>query len=589
VNTNFKNIPKQKSVPSAFTTPPHSKFQEAFALHQRGYLSQAQALYADLLKTQPRHADALHLLGVIAAQSNNPQKAVELIGQAIAIKPDFAEAHCNHGLALQQLMQFDAAVASYDRAIAIKPNFAEAYYNRGIALQQLKRLDAAVASYDKSIAIKPDYAEAHYNRGITLQELKQLDAAVASYDKAIAVKPDYATAYCNRGIAQQELLQLDAAVASYDKAIAIKPDYAEAFCNRGNSLQELLQLDAALASYDKAVAIKPDHAEACWSKSQALLIRGDFEKGWDLHEYRWKRDGFTAPKQDIHQPLWLGVESLESKTILLHSEQGLGDTIQFCRYARLVSDLGARVILEVEESLTDLLNGLTGVSELIVKGAALPSFDCHCPLLSLPLAFKTSLNSIPSSPKYLNADSLKKSQWKDELGEKTMPLVGLVWNGSTAHLRDSKRSVLLSELIQHLPKGCQYVSLQKEVRDIDRLALETNPQIIHFGDQLRDFTDTAALCELMDVVICVDTSVAHLAGALGKSTWVLLPFLPDWRWLLERDDSPWYPTVKLYRQPSTGDWNSVFSNIGADLSHLFGVACEVPGLSAAPLPEVGIP
>ena len=273
-------------------------------------------------------------------------------------------------------------------------------------------------------------------------------------------------------------------------------------------------------------------------------------------------------RRPFTQPLWLGTESLAGKTILLHSEQGLGDTIQFCRYAQLVAELGARVLMEVPEPLVGLLKDVRGVSHVIVRGSPLPTFDYHCPLLSLPLAFKTNLNSIPCSTKYVHADPVKLTHWTSRLGEKRHPRIGLVWSGRTEQKNDHNRSIALAALIPHLPADCQYVSLQKEVRKIDKPMLESSTNILHFGDELHDFTDTAALCELMDVVISVDTSVAHLSGALGQPTWVLLSFNPDWRWLLERDDSPWYPSIKLYRQPRVGDWDSVLVKLTADLAQL---------------------
>lgn len=458
----------------------------------------AQALHEDILKTQPKHYDSLHLLGVIAAETGHNQSAVDLIRKAIELNPNNAAFHSNRGIALKELKQLEAALESFDKAIAIKPDYAEAYYNRGIALAELKQFDAAVESFDKAIAIKPDYTKAHFNRGAALADLRRLNAAVASYDRAIAIKPDYAEAY--------------------------------------------------------------------WNKSLALLLDGDFANGFALHEWRWKLSTFTSPRGNFPQPLWLGKESLVGKTILLYSEQGLGDTIQFCRYINLVSDSGARVILVVEKSLVGLLKELAEVSVLVSKGSLLPSFDCHCPLLSLPLAFKTNLDSIPCSPKYLSADPNKLTTWAKRLGEKTRPRVGLVWSGSGEHKNDHNRSVALSELIQELPTDYQYVSLQKEVRDLDKSTLESRAEILHFGDELADFTDSAALCELMDVVISVDTSVAHLSGAMGKPTWVLLPFVPDWRWLLDRDDSPWYPSVRLYRQPTPGDWSGVFAKVKRDLA-----------------------
>ena len=437
---------------------------KGLALHQSGHLSQAQALYEQLLRIQPRHFDALHLLGVIAYQAKQLNRSVELIG----------------------------------RAIAINPNVAAAYSNRGLALKDLGQLEAALASFDKAIALQLDYAEAYYNRGVALQELKQLEAALTSFDRAIALKVDF--------------------------------------------------------------------IEAHFRQSLVFLLMGDFKRGWEKHEWGWDSPNGRGVKRDFLQPLWLGTERLQGKTILLHAEQGLGDTLQFCRYAKLVSDLGARVILEVQPSLVNLMASLEGVDGLVVRGGALPAFDYQCPLLSLPLAFKTDLAGIPSAPSYIKANPGKLAHWDARLGEKRKPRIGVVWSGNTLHKNDHNRSIALTDLAKLLSADYEFVSLQKEVREQDKEVLQAHPEIRHFGDELKDFADTAALCELMDVVISVDTSVAHLAGALGKPVWILLPYVPDWRWLLDREDSPWYSSARLYRQEKLGDWGGVIERVKVALT-----------------------
>ena len=329
-------------------------------------------------------------------------------------------------------------------------------------------------------------------------------------------------------------------------------------------------LDAALASYDKAIELKPDYADALFHKSLALLLAGNFRQGWEFYEWRLKRENPASPRRVFPRPLWLGSQSISGKTILLHSEQGLGDSIQFCRYAVFVAGLGARVILEVEPPLFGLFNKLAGVSELVIKGNPLPDFDYHCPLLSLPFAFKTDLGTIPCARHYLKCPPDKLEHWKSRLGEKNGPRVGLAWNGNVMHMNDGSRSIPLSALTRHLPEGFTYVSLQKEIREIDKSTLESSANIFHYGEELNDFTDTAALCKLMDVVISVDTSVAHLSGALGKPTWVLLPFSPDWRWMLDRDDSPWYPDIRLFRQQKPNDWSEAIERIISSLQSAYG-------------------
>ena len=335
-------------------------------------------------------------------------------------------------------------------------------------------------------------------------------------------------------------------------------------------LKELKQLDAALTSYDIAIELKRDYAEAYWNKSLALLLQGEFIKGFNEYEWRWKNENIKkiAGERSFTQPLWVGNESLANKTILLWSEQGLGDSIQFCRYAKLVKSLGAKVLLDVPKPLVALLDELEGVDLLIEKGKPLPNFDFQCPLMSLPLAFKTDLNSIPNPTDYLKNIAEKVEVWSKRVGEKSNPRIGLVWSGSTGHKNDHNRSLTLTDVIKHLPPNFEYVSLQKEVREADKDVL-SNSAIKHYGDQLVDFADTAALCDLMDIVISVDTSVAHLAGALGKTTWILLPYVPDWRWLLDRDDSPWYASAKLYRQGEDRQYAPVLERIANDLMKEF--------------------
>lgn len=673
----MKSYPKkgnasQKLTAGKASAPAGAALLKAVALHQKGLLREAKAIYEAILKEQPRHADVLHLMGVVAYQTKEFLLAADLIGKAvelnsgnptfycnlgnalvelqraeeaiasynraIALKSDYAEAYFNRGNAQRKLKQLEAAIASYNNAIAIKsdfalahynlgnvlkesgrfhealtsydkairlkPDYAEAYSNRGNTLKELKRLDAAIASYDQAIALNPHYADAYSNRGIALQEQKQHEAAIASYSLAIAIQPANAAAYLNRGIAHKELKQFEAAMSDYDRAIAIepdfaeaylnrgiafresgsakhavacygqaisiRPDYAEAYSNRGNALMSLNQLDEALANYDRAIALMPDYADAYWNKALALLLIGDYARGWPLYEWRWKTEDGSKFLRTYEQPLWLGSESLEGKTILLHSEQGFGDTIQFCRYAKLVAELGAAVLMGVQQPLIGLLRQMDGI-ELVAEGSELPDFDYHCPLLSLPLAFKTNLATIPSRQAYLHSDPRRLEIWSDRLGKKTKLRIGLVWSGSLEHKNDHNRSMPLSALLPRLSSDYELVSLQRDVRDIDQATLVAHPAIRHFGSELADFTDTAALCELMDVVISVDTSVAHLSAAMGKRTWLLLPFAPDWRWLLSREDSPWYASVRIFRQSQYGEWQDVLEQVSTNLALL---ACE---------------
>jgi tetratricopeptide (TPR) repeat protein len=553
----------------------HDRFMQGVALHQQLKLADAERIYIQVLQRQPNHFDALHLLGVIAIQTKRTVRGIELIAKAIGLNANVATAHSNLGNALQELKRSEDALASYDRAIALKPDFAETYYNRGLALQDLNRPEDALASYDKAIALKPDFADAYNNRGRALRDLKRPENVLASYDKVIALKPDYAEAHNNRGIALRDLKRPEDALASHDRAIVLKPDYAEAYYNHGLALQDLKRPEDALASYDKAIALKPDYAEAYVSQSLCFLLMGRFEKGWRQYEWR-KRQSKPIAARPYLQPLWLGEQNIEGKTLFIYWEQGLGDLIQFCRYAKLAADLGARVILEAPKPLMSLLATLSGVTQLIEVGSPIPAFDYQCPLLSLPLAFKTSLSTIPATIPYLMSNSEKTRLWKERLREGRKRKVGLVWSGGFRPNQpelwfiDSRRNIPLAELAVLKHPDIDFYSLQKGEPAESELAelIHRNwkgPQIVDFTSQLDNFSDTAALVENLDLVITVDTSTAHLAGALGKPVWVLNRVDTCWRWLLNRADSPWYPTVKLYRQEKAGHWHDVVQRIRTDL------------------------
>jgi tetratricopeptide (TPR) repeat protein len=359
------------------------------------------------------------------------------------------------------------------------------------------------------------------------------------------------------------------AIASYDRVIAINPGLADAYSNRGASLAGLNRWSEALANFDQAIAIRPDHAEAHFSRAILWLLQGDFARGWAEFEWRWKTSDGRAlrERKDFSQPLWRGAEEIAGKTILLYCERGLGDTLQFCRYAKLVRELGATVLLQVQEPLVGVLSEVEGASQVFADTQPPPPFDVHCPLLSLPLALKIELATIPAG-KYLSAPLARIARWQAKLGESTKPRIGLVWRGDPDNPVDHKRSVTLAEFLPHLPGGFQYLSLQKALTGSEQRTVAAHPVDISLWQEL-NFVETAALCECLDLVISVDTSLAHLSAALGRKTWILLPFNPDCRWLLDRNDSPWYPSATLYRQARSGDWRGVLTRVAADLNREF--------------------
>jgi len=573
------------------------RIASALTRHQQGQFALAELIYRSVLQLDPHHFDAAQLLGALAAQRRQYPVALEYLERALAIRPDHAGAHNNRGNALKELKRLEEALASYDRALAIRPDYVEAHNNRGIVLQELQRPEEALASYDQALAIRPDHVEAHYNRGnvlqelqrpeealasydralafrldyaeahnnrgVSLKELKRPEQALASYDRALAIRPDYAEAHNNRGIALQELRRLEEALASYDQALAIRPDYAEAYNNRGIAMQKLLRPEQALACYDQALAIRPDYAEAHWNESLCRLLVGDLESGWQKYEWRWLRKDRAENPRSYPQPAWLGAEDIAGKTILLYAEQGLGDTLQFSRYVPQVAALGATVVLEVPRALVPLFSDLEGKPRLVAKGSKLPAFDFHCSLMSLPLVFGTRLADIRGVP-YLRAPADRLTKWNSRIGATDASRIGIVWSGSAAHANDANRSIGFDEFKHLLVAGHDYFCLQKDIRECDLDELQSFPMVRTFASDLTDFADTAALVSCMDVVITVDTSVAHLAGALGKEVWILLPHVPDWRWLLDRCDSPWYDSATLFRQTRAADWRSVLDHV-ADL------------------------
>lgn len=538
---------------------------EGFALHQQGKLDEAHFHYEAVLKADPRNFDALHLLGVIAHQRHDHAAAMTLLDRAIQHNPRSALAHLNRGNTLKEMGDLQRAVAGYEQAIAIQPGYAEAYFNLGIALQEFQQPDRALVCYREAVGLKPDFAEAYFALGNALQEHGQIDAAIVSLQEATRLRPGFVAAFCNLGNLFKEVGRLDDAVAVYAEAIRLQPDFAVAHCNLGNVQKEKQQFQSAIASYNRATTLNPDFAEAHWNRSLVHLLLGEFEAAWPLFEWRWKAKKNNISLPDFGRPLWLGEQALTGTTILICWEQGFGDTIQFCRYVPLVQALGAKVLLVVPPSLVPLLKTLHGVDQVLSPDEPVSDFDYYCPLMSLPMAFHTTLNTIPAPSAYLHAEENRMQFWKAKLPHSSRKRVGIAWSGSATN---KSRSLPLAELIQHLPRHLDYVCIQKDVTDMERVIL-AEQNMFYFDQDIADFSDTAALCGLLDLVISIDTSAVHLAGAMGKPTWVLLPHLPDWRWLLDRSDSPWYPSMRLIRQEEMGAWHTVLQRVAHDLTQLF--------------------
>jgi len=539
------------------------------ALHELRRFDEALASFERALAIEPDDADVLVSRGVALGALARYGEAATSYERALAINPDHVDALNNRGSALHALGRPVEALASYERALAICPDHPEALANRAVILHALKRHTEALASLDRALTVRPHHPETLANRGAVLHALGRHTEALASFEHALAIAPSHVEALNNRAITLMRLGRHVEALASLEEALAIKPGYAEALNNRGTVLAQLNRHAEALRSFEQALAIKPDFAAAHLNEAHAQLLTGQFERGWEKYEWRWQNEPLVSRKRDFAQPSWNGSDNIAGKTVFVHAEQGFGDSLQFCRYIPLLAERGAHAIFEVQPELSRLLSGLEGAN-VIARGEPLPAFDVHCPLLSLPRVFGTTLATIPTlrAPPAVPPELLQK--WRSRLRTSGVPRVGLAWSGRPTHPNDHNRSIPLSAMLPLFALPIEFVSLQKEVRSADQAILGAHAaKIADFGSELTDFLETAALLSSIDFVISVDTAVAHLACTLGRPTWILLPHAPDWRWLLDREESPWYPSARLFRQPRIGDWDCVIQTVADELRQRF--------------------
>ncbi len=520
------------ALPRPIPSHPSRLLQRASRAHREGDLAKAERLYSAALQQQPDYFDALHGLGQLHYQCGRPDTALALIQTALRHDLSRADGYASLGLVFHSLKQFERARISYEEGLRLRPDDPELINRHGVALLELGRPCAALEDFDRLLAGNPNHFEALGNRANALLKLNRAEDALATYDRALALVPDNPQLLTNRAVA----------------------------------LRRLDRPHEALMCTRKALAVASDFAPARFVESMVRLTLGDFA-GWRDYEARWLVGFLAAQRRTFAVPQWLGTPSLAGKAVLLHSEQGFGDTIQFVRYAPLVAARGAAVILQVQPQLVRLLSSMAGVTAVIANGAALPQFDLHCPLLSLPLACGTELATIPASIPYVAAVDNDIVRWQARLPQGRRR-IGLVWAGERTHDNDFNRSIRLATLapLFDLP-DITFISLQHELRDDDAEVLRIHPQVLPIGTEFRDFADTAAAIAALDAVIAVDTAVAHLAGAMGKPLFLLLPFAADFRWLRERSDSPWYPSARLVRQPAFGDWASVVEMLRRELTH----------------------
>lgn len=499
-----------------------------------GDFHRAERLYTALLQHCPDNFDALHGLGQINYRRG----------------------------------RLEAALALFQAALKCDLSRAEGFASLGLVFHALRQWQRALQSFDEGLHLAPDDAELHNGRGVALLELRRPLEALESFERALKIAPDHRDALGNRGNALLRLNRVEDAVVAYDLALTVTPRNAPLLANRAAALRRLDRPQEAIMSATRALAIKPELAHARFVEAVARLTVGDFAGGWRAYESRWQIGWLASQRRDFGAPLWLGEEPLAGKTILLHAEQGLGDTIQFVRYAPLLAARGATVILEVQRELARLMSGMPGAAVVVARQETLPAYDFHCPLMSLPLACGTTLDTIPADIPYVTPATADVAAWRARLPSRR-PRVGLVWSGERSHDNDLNRSIPLATLMPLLDlPDVTFVSLQHEVRTEDLDLLGSRSNVLPLGPQFADFADTAAALANLDAVISVDTAVAHLAGAMGKPLLLLLPFAADFRWLRERADSPWYPTARLFRQPQFGDWQSVVKVLWREVMQL---------------------
>ena len=592
--------PKPAWQPPPPSADPQAIFDQALAFHRAGLLAEAEQLYRHVLETHPDSFDCQHLLGVITYQRGDYAAAIAQIDLALTINADVADAHLNRGNALKKLKRFDEALESYDRAAALKPGDPGILNSRGSVLRELMRFSDALVDFDAAIALKPDFSEAFNNRANTYKDLELLDAALADYGRAIALNRNNADALTNRGNLHKKLERHDEALADYEEAVArdprnaeaaynrgtalldlerfeaalaelnraitLRPDYVGALLNRGLTLMSLRRIDEALPDFERVVALAPEHYDGAWSRGLCNLLLGRYHEGWVDYERRIETDPLLSPWQQCGRPQWSGRESLVGKTLLLYSEQGFGDTIMAARYVKPALARGARVVVAVPAVLAPLAREIDGIT-VTTPSNAIPSFDLHCPLMSLPRAFGTTVETIPAEVPYLQAPAAHLEKWRVRLPQTGGLRVGINWAGNSDFKWDKDRSIGLAPMLPLLAaRNAQFFSLQKDLRDGDAELLRDHPHVIQLGHDIETFADSAAIMSHLDLVISSDTAVVHLAGALGKPMWILLHVISDWRWLLDRTDSPWYPTARLFRQRKIGDWSGVIDEVRAALA-----------------------
>jgi tetratricopeptide (TPR) repeat protein len=536
----------------------------AGALRHKGDLQGTINAYRQAVNANPQMAEAWNNLGVSLKDARQHAQAVDACRKAIELQPDFGEAYSNLSNVLCEIGETDQAIAAAQQAMKLRPDLPQAYTNLANALVDKGNVDEGIALCRRVIGFQPDFVDAYVDLGNALDKIGRHDEAVAAYQKAISLKPDTAAPYSNLAAALLRLNRLEEADAACRRALAIRPDFTAAKCNFGIVLQNQGRVEEAIAIYRAALQEESDSAIAHMNLGMALLLKGDYDEGWPQYEWRWHAKGAHAPPRKFKQPQWDG-SNLTGQRLLIYTEQGFGDAIQFARFIPLAAERGANIIIECQSQLIRLFDGLPGVEKVVSRDLALPDFDVHYALMSLPLIFNTTLTTLPNAVPYLPVDRRSADQWRERLREKSARInVGLVWAGKA--MPDPTRTIGLASLAPLAQiAGVRFVSLQKGLGSDEAQRPPSGMDLVDWTAELNDFADTAALMDALDLVITIDTASAHLAGALGKRAWTLLPHAAEWRWLRDREDSPWYPTMRLFRQVRTSDWTDPVGRIAQEL------------------------
>ena len=508
-----------------------TKIEEADLLNSQNELEKAYGIYKDILGENPRHTDALLGIGVI----------------------------------LEKQKKFDLAIQFLSKAIETKPDKIEALLARGRIFRLQGISENAISDFTEIISNHPDCFEALIARGITFGHTRQFSAAIDDFSIAIRANPNSAEAFYNRGVVHEKLHQFESAIDDYSISIKLNPHDYKSYNNRGVALRETKRFEAALKDFEKSIKINPDFAEGNYNKSLTLLSVGTLEEGFKLFEYRWKTAHFKSHCRHFSKPLWLGDDDLTGKTILIYSEQGLGDSIQFCRYIKFFEEMECQVLLEIEKPLISLMQSLLPRECIFEKGSSLPKFDFHCPLMSLPHAFGTTLNNIPFSGAYFSAPGKQIERWQQQLNGSRKPSIGLAWRGNPSHINDKRRSAKLDELIGSLSTDCEWVSLEKFPSSDEVRLIKNTSHVREFGEKIGDFAETAALCSALDAVVSVDTSAAHLSASIGTNTHLLLRDCADWRWFQNSSYTPWYDSMTLHRKLAKTSWGELLEIAVAEI------------------------